>query len=360
MQPRSDSVIGVDIGGSSVKIVQLGKGAHGKPVLQTYGEVALGPYANLDVGQAARDLPPEILSGILKELLIESKATATDMIIALPLASTLLTVIELPDVGPSKLAEIIPVEARKYIPTSVTEVSLSHWVIPKVVRTYKDPDEEERERQGIRTVNVLLAAVHNDVLKRYSSLAQAAGARSAAFEIEVFSTIRAILGREMRPVVILDVGAASSKLLIIEEGVVRSAHLLSAGGQDITQAIARAKNITMGEAEELKREWGLAGNPADPALAEIMRLSADRVLGEAARIVRRYAQRNHIVMDRVILSGAGSLIKGLPEVAQSAFDASIVYATTFDRLETPAQLAPYLADAGPEFAVAIGAALKKF
>lgn len=357
---QSGSVLGVDIGGSSIKIVQLGKGSHGKPVLETYGEVALGPYANLDVGLAARDLPVETITAALKELLVESKVTSTDMVFALPLASTLLTVIELPDVGPGKLAEIIPLEARKYIPTAVTEVALSHWVIPKVVRAYKDPDEEEKEKQGIRTVNVLLAAVHNDVLKRYSDIARATGARAAAFEIEVFSSMRSLFQREMRPVAVLDIGAASSKLLIIEEGVVRSAHLLSVGAQDVTRAIASAKNVSIGQAEEIKREKGLAGDSSDPALAEITRLAIDRVLGEAARIIRRYAQKNHVAIDRVVLSGAGSLVKGLPEVAQSSFDAPTVYATTFDRLDTPATLAPYLSDAGPEFAVAIGAALKKF
>lgn len=355
----SGSVVGVDIGGSSIKIVQLSKGSHGKPVLETYGEVALGPYANLEVGTAARDLSPEVIGAALKELFVEAKVTSADVVMALPLSSTLLTVIELPDVGASKLAEIIPLEARKYIPTSVTEVALSHWVIPKVARAYKDPDEEERERQGVRTVDVLLAAVHNDVLKRYSDIARMAGARSAAFEIEVFSTMRAVFQREMRPVVVLDIGAAASKLLIIEEGVVRSAHLISVGGQDITQAISRGKKMSTSEAEEAKREFGLVGNPNDSALAEITRLAIDRVIGEASRIVRRYAQKNHVTIDRVVLAGAGSLVKGLPEVARSGFDAAVIYATTFERVESPSQLAPYLSDAGPEFAVAIGAALKK-
>lgn len=352
------SVVGVDIGGSSAKVMQVKRGSP-KPILETYGEIALGPYAGVEVGQAAMNLPVPTIVEALKGLFKEANVTATDMVFSLPLSSTLLTVIELPDVGEKRLAEIVPIEARKYIPMNVNEVSLSHWVIPKAVRNYVDPDEEERAKSGPPKVDVLLAAVHNDILKRFTDIATGLGAKSFSFEIEAFSTIRAVMGRESQPVAILDIGAASSKLVLVEDGVVRGAHLLSVGSQEVTQALARAHNVTLLEAEEMKREYGLIGNPNDPAIAEIARLAIERILGEAVRIVRRFAQQHHVTMNRIILCGAGSLIKGLPDVARGGFDCAIVYSDSFSRLTTPPQLAPYLADAGPEFAVALGLALRK-
>lgn len=354
----SESVVGIDIGGSSAKVMQVRRG-NPKPILETYGEIALGPYGGAEVGQAVQNLPVPLLVDALKGLFEEAKVTSRDMVFSLPLSSTLLTVIELPDVGASRLAEIVPIEARKYIPMNVNEVSLSHWIIPKVVRTYIDPDEEERLKNGPPKVDVLLAAVHNDVLTRFSEIAKGLGATNAAFEIEAFSTIRAVMGRESQPVAILDVGAASSKLIIVEEGVVRGAHLISVGSQEVTSALARAHNVPMIQAEEMKREYGLLGNPNDPAIGEISRLAIERVLGEAVRIVRRYSQQKHITMNRIILSGAGSLIKGLPDVARGGFECPIVYGDSFSKLETPPQLAPYLSDAGPEFAVSLGLALRK-
>ncbi len=353
-----ESVVGIDIGASAAKVMQLKRGTP-KPILETYGEIALGPYGGMEVGQAVANLPVPIIVDALKGLFEEAKVTSRDFVFSLPLSSTLLTVIELPDVGPSRLAEIIPIEARKYIPMNVNEVSLSHWIIPKAVRTYVDPDEEERLKNGPPKVDVLLAAVHNDVLNRFSEIAKGLNAKSAAFEIEAFSTIRAVMGRESQPVAILDIGAASSKLIIVEEGVVRGAHLISVGSQEVSSALARAHNVPMIQAEEMKREYGLLGNPNDPAVAEISRLAIERVLGEAVRIVRRYAQQKHVAINRIVLSGAGSLIKGLPDVARGGFDCPIVYGDSFARLETPQQLAPYLADAGPEFAVSIGLALRK-
>ncbi len=354
----SEVVVGIDIGGSSIKVMQVRKSTP-KPILETYGEIALGPLGGTEVGQAVPPLPVPMIVDALKELFVEAKVTSRDMVFSLPLSTTLLTVIELPDVGPSKLAEIIPIEARKHIPMNANEVSLSHWIIPKSVRTYVDPDEEEKSKQGPPKVNVLLAAVHNDVIARFSDIAKGLGATKASFEIEAFSTIRSVMGKESQPVAILDIGAASSKLIIIEDGIVRGAHLISVGSQEVTNALARAHKVPLIQAEEMKREYGLVGNPNDPAIAEIARLSIERVLGEAVRIVRHYSQINHVGMSRIILSGAGSLIKGLPDVARSGFDVPIVYGNCFSRLQTPPQLAPYLSDAGPEFAVALGLTLRK-
>ncbi len=355
---NAEVVVGIDIGGSSVKVMQVRK-ALPKPILETYGEIALGPLGGTEVGQAVQSLPVPMIVDALKELFVEAKVTAKDMVFSLPLSSTLLTVIELPDVGPSKLAEIIPIEARKHIPMNANEVSISHWIIPKTVRTYVDPDEEARLKAGPPKVNVLLAAVHNDVLARFSDIAKGLGATKASFEIEAFSTIRAVMGKESQPVAILDIGAASSKLIIVEDGIVRGAHLISMGSQEVTGALAQVRKIPLIQAEEMKREYGLTGNPNDPAIAEIARLSIERVLGEAVRIVKHYSQVNHVSMSRVIMSGAGSLIKGLPDVARSGFEVPIVYGDCFSRLQTPPQLAPYLGDAGPEFAVALGLTLRR-
>lgn len=352
-----DNIVGIDIGGSSAKVMQV-RHTLPKPVLETYGEIALGPYAGLEVGQAAGNLPVGTIVEALKGLFEEAKVTSKSFIFSLPLSSTLLTVIELPDLGP-RLKEIVPIEARKYIPMNINEVELSHWVIPKAVHNYVDPDEEERNKQGPPKVDVLLAAVHKDVLQRFKDIAAGLGAQNFRVEIEAFGTIRACMGRESQPVSILDIGAASSKLIIVEDGVVRGAHLISVGSQEVTQALARAHGVTLLQAEEMKREFGLLGNPNDPAIAEIARLAIERVLGEAVRIVRRYQQQKRVTMNRIILTGAGSLIKGLPDVAHGGFECPIVYCDSFSRLQTPPALAPYLADAGPEFSLALGLALRK-
>jgi Tfp pilus assembly PilM family ATPase len=185
--------VGLDIGSSFVKVVQLHKKG-GKAILDTYGEIAVGPLAGLEVGQSAV-LPVDKVVEAVNDLFTEAKVTSRDLVFSLPLSTTLVTVIEMPDVGEEKLKEMIPLEARKYIPTPVAEVSLSHWVIPSVARTYIDPDKEEALKTEKPKVEVLLVAVHNDILARYTDIATKLGATSASFEIEIFSSIRSALGR---------------------------------------------------------------------------------------------------------------------------------------------------------------------
>jgi type IV pilus assembly protein PilM len=353
---RSTAVVGLDIGGSFIKAVQLEKKGN-KALLNTYGEVALGPLAGLEVGQST-NLPVEKIVGAINDLFAEAKITSRDIIFSLPLTSTLLTVIEMPDLGEAKLKEMVPIEARKYIPTAVSEVSLSFWTIPKLERSYVDPDEADRPKDGVAKIDVLLAAVHNDVLAKYNDIAKRIGATSVSFEIEVFSTIRSVVGRDSAATMIVDIGSANTKIVIVEEGIVRSSHLTNVGSQDISLALSRARGVSMLEAEEIKREFGLAGDPADPTIAEIVRLSVERVFFEASRILTKYQHEKRVTVGHVVLTGGGSLLKGVHELAQKSFETEVTYGNAFNKVEAPAVVEPLLKDSGPEFAVAIGLALR--
>lgn len=352
---HSNAVVGIDIGSSFIKVVQIQKKAN-KPFLDTYGEVALGPIAGLEVGQAT-NLPVEKLVEAILGIFAEAKITSRDIIFSLPLTATLLTIIEMPDMGEQKLNEMIPIEARKYVPTSVSEVLLSFWQIPKLDRSYVDPDKVV-QKDAIPKVDILLAAVHNDVLAKYSDIASKIGATSFAFEIEVFSTIRSVIARGAGPTMIVDIGAANTKIVIVEEGIVRSSHLTNAGSQDVTIALSRSRGVSMLEAEEIKREFGLPGDPSDPAIAEIVRLSVERIFFEANKVLTRYQFEKRVQIAQVILTGGGALLKGSLELAQKSFETDVVYGNAFNKIEAPAVVGGILNDSGPEFAVSIGLALR--
>lgn len=353
-----NAFVGLDIGGAFAKAVELERRG-GRIALKTYGEIALGPYAGLEVGQAT-NLSAAKLAEAITDLFREANITSRDISFAIPMSSTLVSVIEMPDLGEAKLKEMVPIEARKYIPTSISEVSISHWVIPRGVRTYVDPDEEAKAKNAPPKVEVLLAVVYNDILQKFNEVAKAVGATNISYEIEIFSTIRSVLSRSSFPTMILDIGAANTKVAIVEEGVVRNSHLISAGSQDVTNALSHAKGISVIDAEEMKRTYGLPGKADDPSVAEISRLAIERVFAEADRILARYQREKRIAIGRVVLSGGGTLMKGTLDLAQRSFETSVVYGDVFAEIDAPAVLLPVLKEAGPEFAVAVGIVLRKF
>ena len=128
---KQGSVIGVDIGSSSIKVVQLKKEA-GVAKLETYGEISLGPYGGMSVGQAV-SLPPEKIAEAFKDLSKQINITATEGTFSVPLKSSLLKLIEIPKVNDANLEQIVQLEARKYIPVPISEVFLDWLMIPQRV-----------------------------------------------------------------------------------------------------------------------------------------------------------------------------------------------------------------------------------
>ena len=125
-----DSAVGVDIGSSAIKVVEI-KRKGGKAVLETYGAIALGPYADLEAGHVT-NLPVEKVVLALQEVLKQSDVTSKSLALSIPIQSSLIFTLELPaQIGDAEIAAIIPTEARKYIPVPITEVSIDYFILPK-------------------------------------------------------------------------------------------------------------------------------------------------------------------------------------------------------------------------------------
>ena len=206
---QEGSVVGVDIGASSIKVVQL-RSSHGSAVLETYGELALGPYAGQPIGKVVK-LPPEKLTEALKDLMKEANITTNLAGVSVPFASSLVSVIDVPKVDNDALKRIIPIEARKYIPVPVNEVMLDWLVIPAEEKQDSAFDRiEEKTPIQAKGQEGLLVAIHNNVLQTYQAVMQGANLTPAFFEIEFICTIRAALGHGLSPYMFVDIGAGSS------------------------------------------------------------------------------------------------------------------------------------------------------
>jgi type IV pilus assembly protein PilM len=139
----------------------------------------------------------------------------------------------------------------------------------------------------------------------------------------------------------------------------RASHIINRGGQDITLAISKSLSISVSEAENLKRLNGLKGGPEYKELTEIITVNLDYVFYEANATMLNYQKKYMRNISKVILTGGGVLLKGLTDLAKISFQTEVIYADPFSRLETPAFLSDHFIQAGPEFAVAIGCALRR-
>lgn len=355
------SVLGIDIGSSSVKVVQLKKKG-GKAILETYGELSLGGYAGVEIGRAT-NLPTDKIVQALRDVLKESNTTTVQSGISIPASSSLLSFIKMPDLPLKDLATMIPIEARKYIPVPISEVMLDWSVVPKdenYVSEFEAPlvKKVEGDAQG-KSVDILLAVIHNEVLSKYSQIVTGAELVNGFFEIEIFSTMRSVIEQSLDAQIVFDFGAGSTKLYIIDRGMLRNSHTISRGSQEITLALSRALGVSVGDAEHLKRTVGVSEDANQKNIKEIIILNLDYILAETVRVMSAYEKKTNKNISRVILTGGGSLLKGFLAIARARLETEVILGDPFSRTEAPAFLDPVLKEAGPEFAVAIGLALRQ-
>lgn len=345
---KGRSVVGVDVGSSSLKIVQLRR-EKGTAVLETYGEIALGPYAGAEVGQAT-NLPAEKVSETLRDLMREANITSTDAGLSIPFSRSLLTLVELPRrADPEEQKTVISLEARKYIPVPVAEVQLDWFILPEPIPEGGTPPAN---------VKVLIVAVHNDQLALLGNIVTQSNLAATFYELEIFSTIRSVVDEPVKPVMVLDVGASATKVYVVERGVVALSHSIRQGGQDVTRAIASAHKLTVAEAETMKKKHGFSATDAPYDRASI-ELIFSRILDEARRVLIKYETAHEKPVSSVILTGGGGVTKELAEYAKQFFSVEVRIADPFSRVSAPAFMRPVLAEIGPEFAVAVGLALRK-
>jgi type IV pilus assembly protein PilM len=346
---KGGSVLGVDVGSSSLKVVQLRK-QEGRAVLETYGELALGPYGGAEVGQAT-NLPADKVAETLTDLMREANVTTNDCGISIPFSRSLLTLIELPrrdDAAEQKT--VIEFEARKYIPVPVSEVQLDWFVVPEPV-----PEGAALPPK----VKVLLVAVQNDELSQLQGVVAGANLSASFYEIEIFSTIRSVVDEPVNPVMVLDIGASATKAYVVEHGVVAMSHNIPQGGQDVTRTIAHSHGFSIEKAEAMKKQYGFMRPEKDGYDQKSIELVFSHIFDEARRVLGAFETSRQKPVSSIILTGGGGVTKELAAYAKSFFSVDLRLADPFGKTDAPAFMRPVLEEIGPEFAVAVGLALRK-
>ncbi len=355
---QQGSVVGIDYGSSAIKLVQLKKKG-GKAILETYGELALGPYAGIEIGRAT-NLPIEKRVEALQDLIREANVTSKDAGLSVPLSATLLSLIEVPTLDERRMAEMVPIEARRYIPVPISEVTLDWWVIPRSQELFSSPEGvASHTTGGVQKSEVLLVAILNEALERNNRIAKDLHFENVFFEIEIFGAARASLDQGIQPVMVVDMGAASTKLYFVEHGIVTDSHIINRGGQDITLGLASALGITVQNAEELKRAVGLSPAPEYRNVSESITITLSSIFAEANRVMLAFQKKTNASISKVVLTGGGAVLKGFIDSAQVHFKTEVFAASPFDKVTAPAFLGETLKAIGPEFAVAMGIAFRK-
>lgn len=349
---KPTSFLGVDIGTSSIKIVEVSKSLK-KPQLKAYG--ILETYGHLErLNNAIQTSSLKILEKetvkLLKTLIVEMKTKTKDVVASLPQFLAFTTLLELPQMTADDTGKNVSFQARQYIPLPISEVSLD-WLLVG----------EREDENGVKKQLVFLIGVPNEHIQKYKSIFRAAGLNLRALELESLSLARALVSDDKAPVVLVDIGARSSVISVIDKGLLQYVSQTDFAASSLTQAIAGGLNINVRRAETLKKQRGLLGRGGEYELSTLILPFLDAIIEEIKRAIKNFQDKNpESRIERVILAGGGSNLLGIEKYFIDQMNLPIVKGNPFLRVGYPQELEPLINELSADFSNAIGLGIREF
>jgi type IV pilus assembly protein PilM len=339
-------IIGLDIGSSYAKIVQL-KDIKGGYELELFDMQPLPPEIIVD----GSIIDSFRLIDTLKELLRKARVKIKDTVIGIAgHSSVIIKRISLPEMSEEELSESIKFEAEQYVPFSIDDVNLDFQIL--------GPKEEAGQ------MDVILVAVKKDTINEYVSVVKEAGLNPIIVDVNHFALENMYeINYEIEPdknLAIVNVGASTINMNILKGGVSVFTRDSAVGSNLHTEALQREFNLTYENAEKLKK-----GDPIENVSSEdafsIMELASEEIIGDINRSFEFYRGTEvHEEINEVILSGGCSLIKDFPKLFSEKVGIETKVIEPFRNIKIPKRFdLPYIEEIAPIAAVATGLALRR-
>ncbi len=341
---RKKQVVGCDVGSSAIKIVELKPLKNDEFQLVHAAVADLSPEAIVDGAIMDSSLVVEALTGLISENGIKNTKFGG----SLSGHSVIIKKIQLPSMTEAELAESIQWEAEQYIPFDINDVNLDYVVL---------------ETGGSDTMDVLLVAVKRDRINDYTSVIVQAGKEPVLVDVDVFAVQNAFesnYSSRGETVALVNVGASVMNINVLHDGNSVFWRDVAFGGNLYTEAIQREFNLPREDAEKLK---------LGEEVGQVSKAQVDSVLGAASEDLAAELQKtiDFFVatssvdrLDRVMLSGGGSLVANLESILKERFQVNVELLNPFRNIRyNESDFDPdWINSNAPAMAVAVGLAIR--
>jgi type IV pilus assembly protein PilM len=345
---RAKSLVGLDIGSSAVKAVEL------KPAGKGYKVTAFG----------SEPVPPD---SIVDGAIIDSAAVADairrlfdargiktrEVAASLSGNAVIVKKITLPVMTEAELAESIYWEAEQYIPFDIQDVNLDYQIL------------DSGADGGKGTMDVLLVAAKKEKIADYTGVIAQAGRSAVVVDVDAFALQNAYeINYGIEPgavVVLLNAGASATNINILNGDQSVFTRDISIGGNAYTEALQKELSLPFEQADQLKRGIPVEGVTFEDA-RPVLRAVTENVMLEIQKTFDFFkATASSDRIDRIMVSGGASRAEGFTEMLADRFEAPVESFDPFKRVGidlkkfdvgTPEDVAPTVA-------VAVGLALRR-
>lgn len=338
--------VGLDIGARFIKVAQVKEKKSGYE-LELFDMIPLAPEVIVD-GAIMDSIQ---LTDTVRELLRKARVKTKDSVISVTgHSAVIIKIVSLPLMTKEELDESIKFEAEQYIPFDINDVNIDFQIL--------GPKEEPGQ------MDVVLVAVKNEVINEYVTVITEAGLNPIIVDVDVFAleniyeiNYEILQGRN---VALLDIGASSLKLNIVNGALPSFTRNSPIGNNIQTEALQRHFNIPFESAERLKRGDTIEDISEEDALAVIAEAS-EEIFREINRSFDYY--RSSMAgeeVSEIILSGGGALIKGFPDILSEKTGIAVRIFDPFQNISISHRLNDaYIRNIAPMASVAVGLALRR-
>ncbi len=347
---RPKSTVGLDIGSSYVKVLELGQGKKGWS-LTNFGMKKLPPEAIVDGAL----MNSSVIVESIRELMQTHRIRTREVVTSVSGHSVIIKKINMPVISREELEESIQWEAEQYIPFDINDVNIDVQILSNV----GDSDQME----------VLLVAAKKDMFNDYVAIIQEAGLVPVVVDVDSFAVENMFeVNYDLRPdqtVVLINIGASIININVLKGGVTAFTRDITLGGNQFTEEIQKQLNVSYDEAEKLKIGGDLKRDSQAVVPEEvqgIIQTVSDNVATEIQRSLDFYsATSSEDRISRIYLSGGSARVSGLARTIQARSSVEVEIINAFRRIEINEKNfdVAFLNDVAPMAAVAVGLALRK-
>jgi type IV pilus assembly protein PilM len=340
------NLVGVDIGSSSVKAVEL----QGKPGnLQL---VSLG-YENLQTDSIVDGQIMELndVSNVISNIFREHQIKTDRIAAGVSGHSVIVKNIVVPQMSADELAESIEWHAEEHIPFDINDVSLDYQV------TGSSAD----------ALHVLMAACKRDKVANVKQAIQLAGKQPAIIDVDAFALQNCYeVNYQPQPgqiVALLNIGASTMNINILNGTKSVFTRDVSVGGNQYTSLLQKELDLTKEEAEAVKRGMPAPEGKEVNGIEPIMETVSDILALEISKTMDFYratAEDGDGTVQKILISGGGSKLTGLSDYLSKRFEMPVEVLDPFRQIKVDARRfdPDYMREVVPEMAIAVGLALR--
>lgn len=344
---KSKGLVGLDIGSSSVKAVELKKKA------ADYELASLGmDNLSQDTVVDGAIMDAQSVSSVIQKIFAQNKITTRNVATAISGHAVIIKKIIMPAATEQELANAIPYEAQQHIPFEMADVDLSYQVLGPA-------------REG-NALDVVLVAVKRDKILNHTNVVSQAGRIAVVMDIDAFALQNAFEvnyePRSDQTFALLNIGASMMNINIVRAGVPLFTRDVSVGGNQYTDTLQKELDLSFEDAEKLKIE-GKVANLQPTARSPHIRSVSEILLLEIQKTFDFFRQTSPSEnIHRMYVAGGTARIEGLIELLAAEFKIPVEVLNPFQKVTIDSAKfdSAYVTDVAPRMTVAVGLALRSF